>query len=740
LRSNRERLEIGDWRGEDGDDTGGAEGVGGCGGQLSSVAEQGKSRVMKYGRLALIVVLVLVAACQLGPASTLNPSPTATANAPTASAPTKTPTSIPPAAAPTSVSTASASSAWNVELVSRAGGKPLDVSIRDSYVYVGAGSTLVVLDVRDPSHPTQVGLASLPVTGISCIYIVESYAIVAARDGDLWVVDISNPTVPAVISSYQTPGEIIDVVADGDYAYVLNYSEGLRVLDISNPETPVEIGFYASPWHGDGIALVGDFVYISSSSRGLAVVDISDPTVPVEIGSYDPAEADALVLDVVAIEDYAYVFTNDHKLRVVDVSDPAMPIEVGSYEEPSLWFDALSVAGRYIYAVDRVDGLVILDASNPTSPTAIGGVWLFEAHAVAVEGNYACVADWEGLHVVDVSDPIAPTEVGFYDTLAPGHAVAVSDGYAYIAEGEDGPVGLEWGSLGVVDVSQPISPAVVGSYDTCRIATDIVVAGNIAYVTDGECEFGAAACWGDMRIMDVSNPAIPTQLGIYSLTDIEAEWPVNRSWFGSGVAVLGDYAYVTGGTYYSPQPGGEHGLRVMDVSNPITPTTVGVMKAEADVVPWAGHGVTVVGHYAYVAAGDSGLRVIDVSDPTSPIEVGFCEVPGMVQDVEVVGGYAYVAASSADLRVIDVSDPTAPAEVGSYGATGSAWDVAVSGSHVYIAADMGLRVVDVSDPAFPTEVGFYDTGHAEGVAVADGYVYVVGSGGLFILKVVSFRE
>jgi hypothetical protein len=681
-------------------------------------------------------VFLVACTCDARQVSLLSPSPTLLVGTPSvAPKSTGTPTSPPPTDAPTVTPDISAGSAWDVELVGRVGGKPVEVFIRDSYVYVGTGSTLVVLDIRDPSYLTQVGSVSLPVTGISCIYIVESYAIVAAKDGDLWVVDISNPTSPAAVSSYQTPGEIIDVVADGGYAYVLNYSEGLRVLDISNPETPVEVGFYASPRYGDGIALVGDLVYISSAFLGLALVDVSDPTAPVKIGSYDSTDADTLVLDVVAIEDYAYVFTNDYKLRVIDVSDPTLPIEVGVYEEPLMWLDDLLMAGTYIYALDRGGGLTILDASDPVSLIAVGGVWLFEASEVAVEGDYACVVDWEGLHIIDVSDPAAPIEMGFYDALAPGYAVAVSDGYAYIAEGEDGPAGMEWGRLGVVDVSTPTTPTIAGSYETGRIATDVVVVDNTIYITDGECEFGAAACWGDMLVLDSSDPETPTLLGVYSLTGIEAEFPTDRSWFGSGVAVLGDYAYVTGGTYYPPQPGDEHGLRVLDVSSPTLPTTIGVLKADADVVPWSGHGVTVVGNYAYVAAGDSGLRIVDVSRPAFPVEVGFYKMGGAL-DVEAIDGYAYVAASLG-LYVVDVSDPTAPVQVGFCKTPGRALDVAVSGDNAYVAAhDMGLRVVDVSIPASPVEVGFYDVGYAQGVTVESGYVYVVGSDGLFILRVV----
>ncbi|MBI4726783.1 hypothetical protein HY768_06115 [candidate division TA06 bacterium] len=39
--------------------------------------------------------------------------------------------------------------------------------------------------------------------------------------------------------------------------------------------------------------------------------------------------------------------------------------------------------------------------------------------------------------------------------------------------------------------------------------------------------------------------------------------------------------------------------------------------------PGYARGVAVSGSYAYVADGDSGLRIIDISDPSSPTEIGY---------------------------------------------------------------------------------------------------------------------
>ncbi len=234
----------------------------------------------------------------------------------------------------------------------------------------------------------------------------------------------------------------------------------------------------------------------------------------------------------------------------------------------------------------------------------------------------------------------------------------------------------------------------------------------------GRCGFGRLRLRGGLataglRVVDVSNPAQPREVGFYD-TPGSAQ----------GVAVSGAYAYVA-------DDGA--GLRVVDVSNPAQPREVGFY----DTPGWA-EGVAVSGAYAYVADYGAGLRVVDVSNPAQPREVGFYDTPGYAEGVAVSGSYAYVADGYyGGLRVVDVSNPAQPREVGFYDTPGDALGVAVSGSYAYVAdAWSGLRVVDVSNPAQPREVGFYDTpGYAYGVAVSGAYAYVAdGDGGLVILR------
>ena len=170
--------------------------------------------------------------------------------------------------------------------------------------------------------------------------------------------------------------------------------------------------------------------------------------------------------------------------------------------------------------------------------------------------------------------------------------------------------------------------------------------GDLAYV--GE----APTYWtGILRIIDVSNPAFPVELGALVVPG-----------FAGDVEVVGDLAYVAGFTL--DDLGFSRGwLRIIDVSDPALPVELCAFDTLGEAAD-----VEVVGDLAYVADG-SGLRVIDVSNPALPVEIGALDTPGSASDVELVGDLAYVTDEFSGLHVIDVSDPTFPVEFGNLWAT-----------------------------------------------------------------------
>jgi hypothetical protein len=276
-------------------------------------------------------------------------------------------------------------------------------------------------------------------------------------------------------------------------------------------------------------------------------------------------------------------------------------------------------------------------------------------------------------------------------------AVTVADRYAYVA--------TAWDGLEIVDIADPRQPRKVGRLAEYGYA-EVAVQGRYLFVADGRPQSGPPGTHGKgLVIVDMTDPSSPREIASYPTAgDI------------NGVAVAGDYAYVTEVTrdYVFPTEPGE-GLTVLDISDPANPRRVGGH-------PSISSPLTVSGGFGYVPAYSAGLRVLDLSDPTNPREVGsYLEEGASIGAVAVAGPLACVTIAPVDsvarLAVLDVSDPANPRKLGEYKVTNYLGHrIAVSGNRVLVADDShGLLVIDIADPAHPRRIGGYD-GRFFGVA------------------------
>jgi hypothetical protein len=105
------------------------------------------------------------------------------------------------------------------------------------------------------------------------------------------------------------------------------------------------------------------------------------------------------------------------------------------------------------------------------------------------------------------------------------------------------------------------------------------VVGNLAYVADN---------LSGLRVIDVSNPAAPVEVGAFATPDVAQD-----------VEVVGDLAYVSANSA---------GLRVIDVSNPTSPVELGAAVVTGGIA----RDIEVAGDLAYVARHvAASLHIID---------------------------------------------------------------------------------------------------------------------------------
>jgi len=616
---------------------------------------------------------------------------------------------------------------FGAELLGRlVGGTPWDVWVEGDYAYLAAGVAVSVVDVSDPTNPTQVAfyVASGDAHGIA---VSGGYAFIAGHKPGLTVMDVTSPGDPRQCGRLEMPGLARSIFLDGNRAFVTGSGGRLGIVGIENPCSPREIGSIRTNGLSRSACVSGKYVYVADARDGLRVIDIRGGPHPKQVGHYGRD-----ITDVAISGDYGFLADGD--LTVIDLSDPVRPSKVTEFDEYSC--EGLFITDTHAYVVR--EGLGIIDISDPTSPW--GCAWLRspgQTRAVYVSGGYAYVVDnCQGLRVIDVSNPQVPEEVGLFNPPTYPWDIYVEGDYAYVADRYTG--------LRIIDVGDPSAPSEVGRYSppkppdkvTRNPKSDIVmsvripppmdaravhVCGCYAYLVGNlavETEIEDIVSSG-LKVIDICDPHNPQETG----------W-VKAQFTGTDISVEDGYAYVAAAP----------GLRVIDIVDPYNPNEISSIS-----LPGIATGICVSSGYAYVTCGGrprsekgrwAGLRVVDVTSPYSPKDVGALDISGLPEDVLIAGNLALVC-TGRDIRIIDVTDPQNLREVGTIDAQGGARKVTVSGDYAYVAAPgTGLLVADISDPSAPQVVDEFSTpGMAGSVAVASNHVYLGDLGsGIWILE------
>lgn len=158
------------------------------------------------------------------------------------------------------------------------------IAVSGDYAFVAADTAgIKVVDLSDPidTSPSLAGSLTIPGANVTAIAISGSHAYAAGYDETLgaryflWVVDISNPLAPTLVSSTRFgaggPFSPLDIALSGNYAYIADAQFGYVVMNIANPAAPVLVGGRDTPGTAQGILAVGDYVVVADYNGGLQI-------------------------------------------------------------------------------------------------------------------------------------------------------------------------------------------------------------------------------------------------------------------------------------------------------------------------------------------------------------------------------------------------------------------------------------------------------------------------------------
>ncbi|MEE9443866.1 MAG: dockerin type I domain-containing protein [candidate division Zixibacteria bacterium] len=573
-------------------------------------------------------------------------------------------------------------------------GEAMDVSVSGNYTFYVKAYGLEVVDISDPLNRNIVARLLLD-RGCNSIGISGTHAYISFREGGFYSVDISDPHLPLIKSTFEAENYSINITVKDDVAFLgrdlflfdpPQQFRDVALVDISNPASPELISTISTIGRPHSVTLLDNYLFIVEKNYGLQIFDISDQTAPSLVGyfagDYDGINPNGLNYYGVAIKgEVAYIpwlntaWPITSGLHVLDIIDPANPELINNYEFHHI--DNIALDGDVLYLADNWN-LYAIDVSSPIYPPTIDHIetqaWI---KTIDLSGQYLATTS-VGNVIFDISVPSELEMVSSEPYSARVNEVFVSGDYAYIAHHSSG--------FTVVDISNPQSPIPLSNRPLNGLTFSIQVIENIAYINAHYA----------LEIYDVSDPSNPAFLGKFS----NPELPSN----GGDFTIQGEMAYYSiGDKKY-----------ILDLSNLNHPTVSGIYTPEYIGDIESGHqirNVNINGNYAYISYNRPDVvHIVDISDPVSPIVVSSYEI-SRPYITAFHDNYAFISSQSSvrGTDILDVSDPANPILVGHLD-TYFRHEPSFSGDFMFIPNELlGFSIYNIADISDPYFVGQIDT-------------------------------
>ena len=583
------------------------------------------------------------------------------------------------------------------------------IALSKGFAYVGAGSSLIIFDLSLPAQPKSIGRYDGLPGSVQSLYIQDNIAYVGIEIwkneegcGSLWMIDITNPENMHLLATIPLANPLTAVKVVDHLAYITTWANQLQIFDLSNPSQPRKLSTFDAGGAASDLIIVNQTVYVAST--GILMIDVSDPTEPHKISTFD----NGMVFESIAIYGEAIYATG----RYCDVGGCFGGLYIFNIQNstPSLIGQGRSdhgssrelVVDDYLVYVATDAGIQVWDISKPSFPALVGELnTLGPTVKCAFEDEYAyVVGDDLSIRRISLADPLNPTIDGSValtshcrDCGAGITDLAVAKGYVYVTLWQDG--------LSIVNFGDPASPrevshlALDGTVERLALWNNYVfVVGSMGTTTEQGEEVDGLALW----IVDVKDPTQPRVINVFKKPLIE-EWDA-----GNLVITIKDhYLFLAFGDSEENQSRGV--ILIFDIKDPVTLSEVGKVD-----VPFQPRDMITIDRYMYLAGAgcyyftcSGGLAVVDIKIPTNPslinehdIKGGSFAVVGSNNNLLVISEDCLRPYCSGRLHVMDASDPKNLTELGEIVLPDQAGKIVVKENYLYIAdQDAGLLVFKI---------------------------------------------
>ena len=161
-----------------------------------------------------------------------------------------------------------------------------NLTVAGNYAYIASSKTgLSIVDVSKPTAPRLLATVGAPaILEPRAVQVQFRYAFVVDREG-LKVVDVTTPERPRPTAARVAIKDARDLYLMRTFAYIAAGAEGLAIVDIERPEAPGPPTFFTAGGALNdatgvtiGATYAGQYAYVADGKNGLKVVRLIDST------------------------------------------------------------------------------------------------------------------------------------------------------------------------------------------------------------------------------------------------------------------------------------------------------------------------------------------------------------------------------------------------------------------------------------------------------------------------------
>ncbi len=299
-----------------------------------------------------------------------------------------------------------------------------ETAVKDDSLFVPDNRNgLYCLNIATPENPNIAGFYPGE-TGVSSIAILGNYAYLGHYTNGLSVIDMANSQGPDKVGywgtfSTSTFAQMMDsynmaeMEVYGELLFAADGERDFKIFNISDPTNPILIKSFELPGgYANGIAIGGHHAFITDRYYGLRAVDFSDPYHPIAKGEYNFLTA--YEADVAYEDEIAYVVDGASTLYIINATDTMnltsiQTMTVGSAAE------SIEVQDDIIYVASN-NGLEIINATNSTNPTHLTTYNDVPVTDMKIDGDFAYISFNKGVGVLNITDILNPTLIARYNS------------------------------------------------------------------------------------------------------------------------------------------------------------------------------------------------------------------------------------------------------------------------------------------------------------------------------------